>query len=325
MISGSLSSVPQTGDSMALPNSYAIRVHESLDNNMASTVAHGAAPLQENNNLWNEYRYLPLSYDRSIRLLRLMPHRDKQAPIHCRIFEYPLQEAGEGVQLYEALSYVWGSEAEERVIHIHSDEGNDGYAPGGNCCLPVRPNLHAALSHLRDRFIERVIWIDAICINQKDDEEKGQQVQSMAEIYAKASRVIVWLGDATAEDQGDRALRKIFEAAQKQQADSLSHESYQQSQWQDGSSVPYDTDQDSEGQSIDETYQDYTDQPIEEADYQPEYPAVDETDQVSQNLSFDEAVHEPEDLTVDEMEQQVVCALLQRPWFERIWVSNGQE
>ncbi|KAL3587424.1 hypothetical protein FPOAC2_13321 [Fusarium poae] len=81
------------------------------------------------------------------------------------------------------------------------------------CDLSVRENLYAALSHLRDRSIERIIWIDAICINQGDLKEKGQQVQSMAKIYSKASRVIVWLGGAT-PDSG-QALEEIRIAAEK--------------------------------------------------------------------------------------------------------------
>ena len=60
--------------------------------------------------------------------------------------------------------------------------------------FPVRANLHAALSHLRVRFLERILRIDTLCIDQEDNAEKGRQVQSMAKIYAKASRMIVWLG-----------------------------------------------------------------------------------------------------------------------------------
>ncbi|KAH7625119.1 hypothetical protein B0T09DRAFT_369600, partial [Sordaria sp. MPI-SDFR-AT-0083] len=68
------------------------------------------------------------------------------------------------------------------------------------------------LLHLRDHSIQRTIWIDAICINQGDNEEKGHQVQSMAKIYAKASRVIVWLGKEAAGS--DQALEKIRIAAE---------------------------------------------------------------------------------------------------------------
>jgi hypothetical protein len=51
------------------------------------------------------------------------------------------------------------------------------------------------------------MWIDAICIDQNNEEEQGQQIQYMAEIYSKASHVIVWLGEA--ENDSNRALEKI--------------------------------------------------------------------------------------------------------------------
>ncbi|KAH7629769.1 heterokaryon incompatibility, partial [Sordaria sp. MPI-SDFR-AT-0083] len=76
------------------------------------------------------------------------------------------------------------------------------------CHLAVGEKLHAPLLQLRDHSIEGTIWIDAICINQGDNEEKGHQVQSMAKIYAKASRVIVWLGEkAAGSDQGLEEIR----------------------------------------------------------------------------------------------------------------------
>lgn len=68
-------------------------------------------------------------------------------------------------------------------------------------------NLHAALARLRYSLFERIIWIDAVCINQNDDREKEQQIQFMAKIYALANRVIVWLGEV-AEDS-DQALHWI--------------------------------------------------------------------------------------------------------------------
>jgi hypothetical protein len=77
----------------------------------------------------------------------------------------------------------------------------------------VTVNLHEALSHLRDRSIERIIWVDAVCINQNDGEEKGQQIQLMAKIYGQASRVLVWLGEAA--DNSDQALEEIRLAGSK--------------------------------------------------------------------------------------------------------------
>jgi hypothetical protein len=105
--------------------------------------------------------------------------------------------------MYEALSYVWGSEEDQKPIYVRTDEkganSSLSSSTGKTCRLLVTANLHAALSHLRDGFLERIVWIDAICINQKDNIEKGLQVQFMAEIYANANRVVVWLGLATSD------------------------------------------------------------------------------------------------------------------------------
>jgi hypothetical protein len=147
------------------------------------------------NNPENEYCYSPLLGPGSIRLLRLMAHTDKNAGIECQLFDYPLQELGEVTHLYEALSYVWGDLNNLRSISVDKRD------------LHITINLHAALLYLRDRLIDRNVWIDAICIDRKDAIEKGIQVRYMAEIYSKASRVILWLGEAA--DKSNRALEEI--------------------------------------------------------------------------------------------------------------------
>ena len=58
----------------------------------------------------------------------------------------------------------------------------------------IRQNLWLALVNLRDPQQERVLWIDAICINQMDLEERNHQVKLMAYIFARAQEVLVWLG-----------------------------------------------------------------------------------------------------------------------------------
>ena len=89
---------------------------------------------------------------------------------------------------------MWGSEEDKQPIYIQSDDKRDAFsaAPstGKYHHLLVTANLHGVLSEVRDHLLERVMWIDAICINQEDDAEKGRQVQSMAKIYACANRVI---------------------------------------------------------------------------------------------------------------------------------------
>ncbi|CZR52125.1 related to heterokaryon incompatibility protein [Phialocephala subalpina] len=140
------------------------------------------------------YSLLPPDSD-NIRLLRLLPNEDEAAPLHCELCNYSLQKPGPRTHLYEALSYVWGNQCETLPIYVDKKR------------FLVTVNLHAALSRLRDRSFERIIWVDAVCINQENKQEKEQQIQFMAEIYAQANRVVVWLGEAA--DNSDQALEVI--------------------------------------------------------------------------------------------------------------------
>ncbi|KAK8080322.1 heterokaryon incompatibility protein [Apiospora hydei] len=96
---------------------------------------------------------------------------------------------------YVALSYVWGPQTPAKTILI------DG--------LPflVGPNLYLALEQLRrSQRIQQgfKVWIDAICINQQDIDERGQQVGRMRDIYASAWQVVSWLGGG--QDDSDMAI-----------------------------------------------------------------------------------------------------------------------
>ncbi|KAH8691062.1 heterokaryon incompatibility, partial [Phaeosphaeriaceae sp. PMI808] len=88
---------------------------------------------------------------------------------------------------YEALSYVWGSECKPNHIIVVEDQKKDRKTD-------ITKNLHEALLCLRDQDIPRVIWVDAVCIDQGNNVEKASQIPLMVEIYARAIRVIVWLG-----------------------------------------------------------------------------------------------------------------------------------
>lgn len=113
-----------------------------------------------------------------IRLIVLIPSKNESAGIECLLSPRPLSSKPQ----YEALSYTWGDPAETRAITVNRKP------------FRVTKNLHIALHHLRDRVTPRVVWIDAICINQNDVPEKTHQVQLMRDIYKHASRAIVWLG-----------------------------------------------------------------------------------------------------------------------------------
>jgi hypothetical protein len=129
-------------------------------------------------------------------MLRLLPHEDEAAQIQCQLFDYSLYEPEWGrIHLYEALSYVWGTSETPESIFIEGQE------------LPITTNLHLALRRLRDRVLERIIWVDAIAIDQKNDRERGHQVQLMAKIYSRARCVVIWLGEFA--DDSDSALEEI--------------------------------------------------------------------------------------------------------------------
>lgn len=63
--------------------------------------------------------------------------------------------------------------------------------------MPVTKSLLLALQDLRQPHEDRIMWIDAICIDQDNDKERGHQVLQMASIYKNAEKVVIWLGPAT--------------------------------------------------------------------------------------------------------------------------------
>ncbi|KAH6664929.1 heterokaryon incompatibility protein-domain-containing protein, partial [Halenospora varia] len=122
------------------------------------------------------YKPLPHTGD-AIRLLRLQPgirgEKLRSNMIYTTLKSNPI---------YEALSYEWGAPEPKQQIAL--DDTN----------VVVTPNLWSALSHLRHRDEEKILWVDALCINQDNLDERNHQVRQMGEIYSRASMVIIWLG-----------------------------------------------------------------------------------------------------------------------------------
>jgi hypothetical protein len=101
---------------------------------------------------------------------------------------------------YTALSYVWG---------MHSP----GYSIRCvNRSLSITPNLSDALVSLRHQFGAMTIWVDAICINQGDEDEKDHQIPLMDVIYSCATTVYIWLGDGTSTSS-DAAINWLSKAS----------------------------------------------------------------------------------------------------------------
>lgn len=140
--------------------------------------------------------YPPLSSeDYEIRLLTLLPGDSDCSIISCTLENISLNETIE----YEALSYTWGDPGVTETILVN------GFA------VQATTNLVAALWQLRSTE-PRVLWIDAICINQADEptarEERALQVRQMKEIYSEATSVIAWVGP---EDESSRNVFDLIE------------------------------------------------------------------------------------------------------------------
>jgi hypothetical protein len=136
-----------------------------------------------------KYFYTTLQGD-EIRLVTLLP-QSAGLPILCNMSHVSL----ENEPIYEALSYTWGAQEALTTISINGRT------------MAVRRNLWMALSHLRHLTELRVLWIDAICIDQSNNDERRSQVSKMFKIYEQASMVAVWLGEQ--EDGSDRAFESL--------------------------------------------------------------------------------------------------------------------
>jgi hypothetical protein len=159
------------------------------------------------------YEYFPLRSSPSghsgdeFRLLVLLPGQDDDE-IQCEIQHASL----DGPPRYEALSYTWGDpKGEESLVPCRGDPNASYPIKVDDGHLLVKYNLNCALKQLRHDTNPRTLWIDAICINQHDGEEKNHQVRAMARIYSGASRVLAWLGeDDEYTDLAFDSLEELF-------------------------------------------------------------------------------------------------------------------
>ena len=133
------------------------------------------------------YKYETLSKSTNIRLLKLC---EGEGDIHCSLAEAAAKKAPH----YRALSYTWGSPT--RTSENHSQSQSSRFIYLNQKRHAVTYNLFDALHQLRDLGLRGYLWIDAICIDQGNIDERGEQVAIMGDIYANADGVIVWLGKA---------------------------------------------------------------------------------------------------------------------------------
>lgn len=84
---------------------------------------------------------------------------------------------------YYALSYVWGHEQPVHKMYVN------------HARKFVQPNLYHVLQRIRPRQGQYNIWVDSLCINQLDLDERATQVEHMSTIYGNAAGVLIWLGE----------------------------------------------------------------------------------------------------------------------------------
>ena len=131
----------------------------------------------------SQYQCRPLDVAlKQIRVLRVQPgsHSEQVAALveHVSLEQTPVPTP------YEAISYVWSVVKGTSTVSL---DGED---------VIVSAAAEEALKAMRYRDRERVLWIDAICINQNDLQERGRQVALMGDVYSKASQSLIWLGKA---------------------------------------------------------------------------------------------------------------------------------
>lgn len=142
------------------------------------------------------YQYAPLALSSSqFRVFTLLPSPDRDAPLEGTLRIETFQAEPRETCPYEALSYVWGSEMSPDTLRVNGAE------------MQITTNLSYALLYIRSAFRTRDLWIDALCIDQRNLLEKNHQVRQMYQIFASASRVIIWLG--LADDDSDFALSHL--------------------------------------------------------------------------------------------------------------------
>lgn len=147
-------------------------------------------PIQNANPItYRYYQYRSLettTRNPHLRILRLSPGEPGD-PLHGRLLIASIEITGTTLE-YEAISYTWANEAGDsrRQRPLYLD--NNWYR------LPITENCEAALRRFRDRKKARFLWVDSVCINQEDADERREQVGLMPEIYSRAQKVLVFLG-----------------------------------------------------------------------------------------------------------------------------------
>lgn len=190
---------------------------------MSQTTAHADATLSDRDQYFrNEAKFMERSVQnikvendysfysklrtntKDIRLINLVNGLEDE-PIVLQLLEVSLLEEERS---WTALSYCWGSLWQTRSVYLELECRCVGHTAASRCqeCrreFRVTANLEIALRAFRKSTRDVLVWVDALCINQGDQDERAFQVGIMRDIYASASSVSIWLGLPGAGDNGN--------------------------------------------------------------------------------------------------------------------------
>lgn len=140
------------------------------------------------------YVFKPLPTSSSIRVIEWPHDLVTTSDLRCSFRVIDLEDPNRPE--FTTLSYTWGGWNGVLADDVEALDDlfvNTIICEGG--LLRVTENAHRALCELRWRGRACLFWVDAVCINQRDSDERAQQVAMMGRIYASAVRTMVWLGE----------------------------------------------------------------------------------------------------------------------------------
>ncbi|KAF2822828.1 HET-domain-containing protein [Ophiobolus disseminans] len=199
-------------------NKLRLKEPKGIQDTNAACVSKWAGTLRRLGDLYT-YTRLPQN---QVRLLLLKPGAFDD-DIYVSLISVNDAELGNMNFPYSALSYHWGEGQFDNVIFVQEDAASQPLRKLEDVVnakrpkkLKVKPNLCEALKRLRDETDIVPLWVDALCINQYDEEELNEQVVKMALIYGKASKVDIWLGsddnDNSVSDAAMAFIPKVIDA-----------------------------------------------------------------------------------------------------------------
>lgn len=220
---------------------------ENLQQPPRTMISAGARKVRDAKNqgkFHDKFEYTPLAPGRVRLLCVKRPQENDEQKIHVHFREVAFSDLGRSRAIaYDALSYHWeGGISEDgmkiiqmrkklEVIDVVQAAKGQHKSFYTYSTFPVKPNLYYALQHLRKPDKDIYLWVDAICINQENREEKSEQIARLAEVYSRAASVAIWLGNG--DDSSKRAMAFAKQVVNMNELEDLVKDKSHMNDWDD--------------------------------------------------------------------------------------------